>query len=136
MGLKILVISSDAKFCEAVKPNLEKETCVVQLGMKSDTVLTEAQAFKPEGIIVDISDSSFNSCEAAYKIQNDQKLYKAKIIFLSMFAKKADVEMYAGIVNGSPFMAKPIHPKTNKARDLLQWIEAAPPNPQPPPPPE
>ena len=136
MGKRILVISDDQKFCEAIKANLEKETCQVQVEMKLDQVLANAHIFKPEAVIVDISQSNFNSAEVAYKIRNDQKLYKAALIFLSLFAKKDDTELYVGLVDGRPFIAKPIHPKVNKAKEVLKWIEEAPANPLPAPPAE
>ena len=120
---KILVVDDEEKFCAMLKANLEKEGQEVRTETKGAQALASAQAFRPDVVIMDIFMPDLGGCEAAYQIKNDPKLKNVPIIFLTAIAKKHESEIYGGLVDGRPFIAKPVIGKPVKTKDLIKAIE-------------
>ena len=121
---KILVVDDEEKFCKMLKANLEKDgPYEVQIETKGVQALALAKTFRPHLIIMDILMPDLGGCEAAAQIKNDEKLKNVPIIFLTALAKKKDTEIFGGIVDGRPFIAKPVISKPVKTKDLIQIIE-------------
>ncbi len=121
---KILVVDDEEKFCKMLKANLEKEgPYEVQIETKGAQALAVAKVFQPDLIVMDILMPDLGGCEAAFQIKNDEKLKNVPIIFLTALAKKKDQELFGGIVDGRPFIAKPVIAKPVKTKDLIKFIE-------------
>ena len=121
---RILVVDDEEKFCRMLKVNLEKEgPYEVQIETKGAQAFQAAKTFRPHLVLMDILMPDLGGCEVAFQIRNDEKLKKIPIIFLTALAKKKDQELFGGIVDGRPFIAKPVIAKPVKTKDLIQAIE-------------
>lgn len=130
---KILIVDDEEKFCKMIKSNLEKEGYEVQIETKGAQAFQAAKTFRPNLIIMDILMPDLGGCEAVDLIRKDEKMKNIPVIFLTALAKKGDQEIYGGIVDGRPFIAKPVLSKPVKTKDLLISIEENLKKPTPPP---
>ncbi|PIQ87458.1 MAG: response regulator [Candidatus Omnitrophica bacterium CG11_big_fil_rev_8_21_14_0_20_45_26] len=121
---KILVVDDEEKVCQMIKSNLEKtgqyEVATETQGSKA---LETAVAFRPHLIFMDIMMPDLGGCEAAAAIKKHEKIGKTPIVFVTALAGKKDHEVFGGLVDGAPFIAKPIIAKPAKTKDLVKCIE-------------
>ena len=121
---KVLLVDDEEKFGRMVKSNLEKEgQYEVQVETKGAQALSSAKLFKPNVILMDMMMPDLGGCEAAAQIRSDEKLKNIPIVFLTALAKKNETELYGGVVDGRPFIAKPVIAKPIKTKDLIKCIE-------------
>ena len=127
---KILIIDDEKKFCEMVKKNLEATgNFEVQYQVQGKEGLATALSFRPDLAIIDIMFPDIEGYEVAAQIKKHERFKKLPVIFLSAIVKKGQKEIYGGLVDGVPFIAKPLLSKPVNTKDLIQCIET---NLQPP----
>lgn len=123
---KILVVDDEEDIVEFVSYNLKKEGFEVSTAKNGREAITNAKAFKPHLIILDIMMPEMDGIEACEEIRNIPGLSQTLIAFLS--ARSEDYSQIAGFNAGADdFISKPIRPKvlTSRIKALLRRYSAS-----------
>lgn len=122
---KVLVVDDEEKFGKMVQKNLEKTgRFEVKYETKGSHALELVRDYRPDIVLLDVLMPDMRGPEVAFKIREDEKLAKTKIIFVTATIKKGLNEGFGGLVGGRPFTIKPVVSKPVNTKDLMKAIDA------------
>ena len=117
---RILIVDDDATSTRLLKLNLEGTNAYeVRVENWPEDALSSAQEFQPHLIILDVMMPRMFGGDVAARMQADEKLKRTPIVFLTAAVGKTRVAEHDGIINGFPFLAKPVN-----LRDVVGCIES------------
>jgi CheY-like chemotaxis protein len=116
---KILVVDDEQTMTRMLKRNLEATGRYdVRTENSGAAAVPAALEFKPDLILLDVMMPGIDGGDVAAKIQEDKRLGKIPIVFLSAIVKKEETQPTGGNIGGFTFLAKPV-----KLDDLITCIE-------------
>ncbi len=117
---KILVIDDEADFCEFVKWSLEKTgRFEVLTSTDGPSGITQAEAERPELILLDIRMPQMSGSEVADQLLHREDTRDIPIAFITGLLNKDEVKRRSGYIHGFPFITKPI-----TRNELIEQIDS------------
>jgi CheY-like chemotaxis protein len=117
---RILVVDDDVTSTRVLKLSLEgTNTYEVRVENCPEDALSSAQEFQPHLIILDVMMPRMFGGDVAAQMQADEQLKSTPIVFLTAAMGKTRVAEHGGIINGFPFLAKPVN-----LHDIVVCIES------------
>jgi len=115
---KIMIVDDEVDFLSIIKLNLEgTDKYIVKILAKSIDIVSEANNFKPDLIVMDLLMPGLDGIEACKLLKSDRLACKIPIIVLSALEKKEDKRMaYAS--GAIDYLVKPI-----EASKLIERID-------------
>ena len=105
----ILVVDDQPRNTRLLKLYLEQtDDYVVKEENDPKAVLSAAEKFHPDLILLDVMMPGMDGGELASRMQANPKLKGVPIIFLTAAVTKSEVEARGGQLGGFPFLAKPV----------------------------
>ncbi|MCM8795046.1 MAG: response regulator [Candidatus Omnitrophica bacterium] len=116
--MKILIVDDEVGLCFFVKKNLEAAGDF-QVAACSDSMkaVSEARGFSPDLIILDVMMPGLSGPELVEKFQEDPKLKRIPVIFLTAVATEEETGKNRNLIGGHYMVAKPV-----QIEELLQVI--------------
>jgi len=116
---RILIIDDEARFTRLLKVALENTGGyeVAQANSAAEG-LAAARTAPPDLILLDVIMPDQSGVEVASQLGADERLKKTPIVFLTAAVPKDAAESRRGMLNGRPFLAKPV-----SLDDLIACIE-------------
>jgi len=106
---RILVVDDEPSITRLLKLNLEQTNdYVVRAENDSEKAIAAAEEFQPDLILLDVMMPGLDGGELASRFQDNPKLKRVPIVFLTAAATKAEIYARGGKVGGLPFLAKPV----------------------------
>jgi CheY-like chemotaxis protein len=116
---RILIVDDESSFTRNVKLNLEKtgQYEVTEVNHSGHAVAV-ANVCKPDLILLDVMMPGLDGGDVLACLKADPALKDVPVLVLTATVKKAEVDSFAGVIGGYPFLAKPI-----KLEALVEHIE-------------
>jgi len=116
---KILVVDDEPGVTRMLKRNLEATNrYLVRAENSSENAVKAAAEFQPDLILLDVMMPGRDGGDVASKIEEDSRLGKVPIVFLSAIVTKQEAEPTGSDIGGRTFLAKPV-----KFDDLIACLE-------------
>lgn len=121
MKLKtVLIIDDDAVICQLVKTSLENfwPTLKVEMCTDGQKAVRQAEALKPNLILLDINMPIFSGTDIAQKLKERVDTKGIPIVFLTGMLTREEAEERGNQIGGGYFLAKPV-----SIHELVQTVE-------------
>jgi CheY-like chemotaxis protein len=106
---RILVVDDEPSITRLLKLNLEKTNdYIVRAENDSEKAIAAAEEFQPDLILLDVMMPGLDGGELASRFQDNPRLKRVPIVFLTAAATKSEIYARGGKVGGLPFLAKPV----------------------------
>lgn len=116
---KILIIDDEVDFTQVLRLNLEAAgKYEVRTENRGAYGLASARIFKPDLILLDIRMPDMEGSNVVQKIKNDEALKDTPVVFLTAVVKKEDVKSDNDLLQGYPFLSKPV-----TVKEIIDCIE-------------
>ena len=107
---RILIIDNNRDFTDSAKLALER-TGRYSVWEENEPARAHqtAQGVKPDLILLDIAMPETDGGEVAARIESDPTLHRTPVVFLTALVTKAEARSGLQMIQGHPFLAKPIN---------------------------
>ncbi len=122
MAYKILVVDDEKTLVDTVKAYMENEGYAVRSALDGPAAVREAQAFRPDLVVLDIMLPGMDGLEVLRQLRQETRDSQLQDVYVIMLTAKADeTDKIVGLTMGADdYMTKPFSP-----RELVARVKAA-----------